>query len=346
MKPFTRERAEAALRDPKSREKLEAFRRLPPNVDTALVTRAVIALYDDGDGKDLWLFARNCRVLPPAAIRGSLAAVAKVPGAEGVFLQEAVPLELSDGELVKAWARALQALLDLNHSAAWGSAIRKTKFKAIAADPTLLRAAQTAVVASDDPPLELLAVLAIDASEASVDALLPVFSKGAADTRLELLKVHATRNESMKAMLEAVTARQAKKEQASPAVAFVSRALELEKPLDSVKVMVWLSSEQTNRNKVPAYQGSLSIDSSWSAWWSVSLTRVTDAIDYKTTSFGADETRHDDLGLGGSTIEGLPHWLARAARKLKIRWRRGSASGSLRGKKRDQFAAWLFSEVS
>jgi hypothetical protein len=68
MKPFSRERAEVALRDPKSKEAFEALRRLPPDVDAALVTLVVVDLFKTRVG----LFARNCRVLPAEAIRGAL----------------------------------------------------------------------------------------------------------------------------------------------------------------------------------------------------------------------------------------------------------------------------------
>jgi hypothetical protein len=244
---------------------------------------------------------------------------------------------------VKAWKRALQTLLDLEYGASWGSSIRKAKFKAIAADPTLLRAAQTAVVASQNPMMGLLAVLASDASEASIDALLPLFSKGAHDEQLDALKVHAKRTKPMKAMLEAVSSRIATKERANPAVTLVSQVLQLEKPLNSVKVIMYLSSEQTNSNGESLYEPILFIDSRWKDWWTISLVRVTDDYSGPGTDIRANTLQDDKLGLGGCTFEDLPDWLARAARKLKVTWRTDELWSSLRGQKRAQFIDWIYS---
>jgi hypothetical protein len=182
-------------------------------------------------------------------IRAALELLREEPrSAERIFLMEAVNADLGDAALVKAWAAALQWLLDLSLTYAWGSKQRKARFRALAASPVVVRAIQAAVVGvAEEAPIDMLAVLAIDASDASIDALLPVFSNGKRDSGLELLKVHATQNAAMQAMLTAVTSRRMKKEETSAAVSFIAQVLALDAPPKAVKCMVWLSSEQNNR---------------------------------------------------------------------------------------------------
>ncbi|MFT3709907.1 MAG: hypothetical protein QM817_19935 [Archangium sp.] len=350
MKPLSKEKAEEALRG-EGREgwkkKRDALQRLPADVDAELAAR--VALSQIGDGYNAgWGFGRACQRLPPHVIRRVVELLpAESQSAQRIFLREAMRGDQkNDAALVNAWVLALQSLLDLSLTYAWGSKQRKAKLKALAGHPQIVSAIQAAVVGSDGGTIDMLAVLAIDASDASIDALLPVFSKGDPYSRLEMLKVHATMNAAMTAMLEMVTKRRTSKEEASGAAAFVSKVLALDEPLKTVKCTVWLSSEQLNRSGVPLYQGTLVIDSKWDSWWSVAITQVTGAFEMKRTGFGASEDVDDELGLGHCTIHDLPKWLAAAAKKLKVKWNTDAvARGSLRGKKRDELTAWVFSGV-
>lgn len=347
-RPLARQEAEQRLRGEDWAAIRDALQRLPPDVDAKLAAREVLGQLGEGYGA-AWSFGRSCQRIPPHVIRECLRLLPKEPlSPERIFLREAVDAGLDDAALASAWVAALRALLDLSLTYGWGSKQRKARFKALAAQPTVVRAVQAAVVGTNDPTIDMLAVLAVDASEGSIDALLPVFAKGGADSRLEQLAVHATRNAAMTAMLETVSARRAKKEAASSAVAFTSTLLGLDPPLKSVHFRISLSCAESETGGVPLYQGSLSVDSRWDAWWSVHLTRVDRSMSMKSTHFGASgEDRADDLRVGTSqAIEELPAWVARAQKKLKITWNRGAlVSGSVRGKKRALLEQWLFSAL-
>jgi hypothetical protein len=178
--------------------------------------------------------------------------------------------------------------------------------------PHLLRAIQAAVVGTAAPPLDMLAVLAADGGDASVDALMPVFVGRDAEARLEKLAVHAAKTPAMAAMLQAVTVRRVKKEAASSAVAFVSEVLQLDEPLKAVKFTAYLASLESETGGVPLYQGSLTVDSRWDDWWRVELVRVDRemSMSMKRTSFGAGGPDEDQLGVGTSAIADLPQWVA------------------------------------
>jgi hypothetical protein len=64
----------------------------------------------------------------------------------------------------------------------------------------------------------------------------------------------------------------------------------------------------------------------------------------KHSSFGAGERAEDALRVGSSSLEELPTWVVKAGKKLGVTWNQDALfAGSLRGKKRDQVVAWLFS---
>ncbi|MBL8915262.1 MAG: hypothetical protein JNM17_31450 [Archangium sp.] len=347
MKPLPKEEAEKRLRGKDWPKKRDALKRLPPDVDAKLAAPLILEQLGEGYGA-AWIFGRHCQRIPPSVIRECLRLLPsheKTP--ERIFLREAVDADLPDAALRKAWATALVALLDLGLTYAWGSKQRKAKLKALAQQPVVLRAVQAAVVASEDPPIDMLAVLAIDASDASIDALMPTYAKGDTDSRLELLAVHATKNAAMTALLESVTRRREKKEEASSASQFFTKLLGVDPPLKSVKFSISLNCEESRTGNVPLYQGSLTVDSQWDAWWAMHLTRVDAAMKMETTRFGMDDTHSsDELKLGFCSIEDFPGWVAKAEKKLKVTWNRGAlVMGPIRGKKREQLVGWMFSRT-
>lgn len=345
MKPLPKEEAEKRLRGTDWPKKRDALKRLPPDVDAKLA--APLVLEQIGDGYNAaWIFGRHCQRLPVRVIRECLRLLPdEEQTPERIFLREAVDADLPDVALTKAWVTALLALLDLSLTYAWGSKQRKAKLKALAQQPVVVRAVQAAVVASEAPPIDMLAVLAIDASEASIDALMPTYARGDTDSRLEMLAVHATKNAAMTALLESVTSRREKKEEASSATQFFSTLLGVTPPLKSVKFMLYLSCAESRTGNVPLYQGSLSVDSKWDSWWALHLTRVDGSMKMETTNFGAsDKHSRDDLKLGSCSIDEFPAWVAKTEKKLKITWnRKALVSGPIRGKKRDQLVDWMFS---
>lgn len=343
-KPLEKKEAETRLRAKDWTTLRAALQRLPGDVDAALAGRVVLEQLGTGHYA-AWTFGRHCQRVPPHVIREVLrllSADSSTP--ERLFLREAVDSRLLDAALTRAWVLALESLLDLSLTYSWGSRQRRERFKALAKNPLVVSAIQAAVVGSEDPPIDMLAVLAVEGSDASIDALLPVFSKGDADSRLEKLAVHAAKTPAMRAMLEAITSRRVKKEAGSSAVAFVSNVLGLAEPLEAVKFRIYLSSVESETGGVPLIQGSLSVDSKRDQWWSVELTRVDREMSMKHSSFGVGERAEDALRVGKSSLEELPTWVVKAGKKLAVTWNRDAFfSGSLRGKKRDQVVAWLFS---
>jgi len=204
MKRLSREEAERQLRGARS----EVLQRLPEDVDPELAAEVALALVTSHEFNPTWLFARRCRKLPPPVIRALLAKLPSVTPRRwwAVFLQEAVRDEGDDAQLSAHFLSALDALLDLQTTYAWGSKQRRAKLKALAVSPRFLAAVQAAVVGDEAAPLDLLAVLAADGSEPSIDALMPALSRAHAEQselldRLEHLETHAARTPAMETLL-------------------------------------------------------------------------------------------------------------------------------------------------
>lgn len=87
-----------------------------------------------------------------------------------------------------SWRAAVNALKAFGAFYTWGSKPKRERLTAIAKQPRLLAAVQTAAVGASEVPDEYLAVLAIDGSDASLDALFPHFDAAMKDpTRLDAL---------------------------------------------------------------------------------------------------------------------------------------------------------------
>jgi hypothetical protein len=333
-KALSREQAEAALREPKGF--VEALRRPPDDVSVPLAAKVAHQLLKDRG----WAFARSCQRLPRSVIVELLSLIAEdPPTAERIFLREFVKAESES--LTEDWSLALRTLLDLDTTYAWGSKQRRAKLKAVASNPRALAAVQAAVVGAPVRRRDMLAVLAIDGSDASVDALMPVFTSAQADSWLADLETHAAKTPAIEALLASVSARREKKERESPALVFAAKALGL--VVSSLKVRLSLTSRELNLSRVPALQGSLVIDSGRDDWWSIFVTSVGDRT--ALTTFSSAAVTRDDLELGRCALEDFPEWLATAQKKLKCQFEVREPRGSLRGKKRTQFADWAFQRI-
>ena len=134
-------------------------------------------------GTSTWKLGRVGRRFPPPVIREIVTRLAADSTLLAIFVRQVVlegapGIPAGDERLAARWTKALDALLDLDTTYAWGSKERRAKLAAIARDPELLAAVQ-AVAVGGEASLDMLAVLAIDGSEASADALLPVFTRAA-----------------------------------------------------------------------------------------------------------------------------------------------------------------------
>jgi hypothetical protein len=336
-RPLTRAQAHEALA---GKTWLDALRRLPADVDPALVVDRVLSFLD-GRGSGVWHVARRCQSLPVPVITLLLERLAEGPQTSAkVFLREFMG---GSTALAEDWAQALKVLLDLE-AYAWGSKQKRLKLEGVAKNPRALAAVQAAVVGSSPAPLVMLAVLALDGSEVSSDALMPVFAGAQEDERLARLKTYAAKTPAMQTLLGSVAHRREEKERQSPALDFAREVLGLE--LARLDVDLSVSSRELNGSNVPRYQGSLRVDSGHEHWWSMGLSRVTTSGEITSTRFGPGGARQDALELGAVALEQLPDWLARAQKTFSVRFNTEvEPRGSLRGKKRALFADWLFQRI-
>lgn len=346
---------------PRWRDFVRLLRETTEGDDVTPLARALVGVVGNG-----FMLGRHCKKLPPAIIRALVAqpippempAWARVDERLAtlrnlVFVKELVPAAGDDAAVTAAWQAALQALLDLQTTYAWGSKQRRQKVAAVAASPSLLAAVQTAVVACSSAPggeggrsADWLAVLVADGSEASADAIMPYFHRAITDgTGLELLerlRTHAADTPPNRAMLAAVEERLARRSATSPALALAPLF-----GLDADARELWLhlrfSSVEHNRAHVPLIQASLQVDSRARDWMALHVARVQDAGSITRTSFNQEKVWGDDLELGTAPLLELPGYVARAASKLGIAWDWDGAyvRTGLRGDKRAAIVSWL-----
>lgn len=277
-------------------------------------------------------FARSTESFTEEAIRPVLAALVKARPDDPavIFLQSA----LDERDLVRSWKDAVNALKIFGSLYAWGSKPKREKLGAIAKKPRLLAATQAAASTGKPVPDEYLAVLVLDGSDESVDALLPHFDRAMKDPArldaLERLRTYARRTPALDALLTRVDAKLAERTKTSP-VLLLARRLGIARG-DRFRVDVQLQGARRAHFAV-------SLDSDAPRHFLVRL--QAGQVDER-TSFDGDALRHDTLGLGACTLEELPAWLTRAERKLGLTLDRDAARAThLRGQRLTTFLAWL-----
>jgi hypothetical protein len=334
-KRLTKAAAEKALRQ-RGDALEEALRLLPDDVDPQLAARGALRLADTSPDT----FARACRWLRAPVIRAVLEGLAGDRRYHAVLLKELVHPGREDAALEAEWKAAVQALLDLDTLAGWGTKAKKARFAALAADPSLLPAVQAVVGACEDVPQDMLGVLATDASEASVDALLPHFERAARGRGQDLdlvaaLRVHARPSPALDALLARAEARRGERLQRSP-------ALELARTL-GLGALKAFRLEAKLLSVGPHFCAQLLVDSRQASWFSVGVYAV-GREDGRVTSFTAEGLESDGLKLGACRPEELPAWLGRAARKLRRPWSHGMSftATNVRGAKEEALLKWLW----
>ncbi|WP_141588791.1 hypothetical protein [Myxococcus sp. AB056] len=342
---------ESILRAP-VRQNWEQFTKtlktLPADVDPDIASHAALSLIH-GQPASLWSFGRNCQQLPAPVIRALLGRLEADSRPYAYFLREAVPQEASDEELRATWKAALQGLLDLETTYAWGSKQRKAKFQALANTPSLLQAIQTAVVACEQVSLDMLAVLTVDASDASVDALIPhveraVQSQGWELDRLEDLRKHARSTPVMDDLFARMEALLQGRRARSPALD-LARHLGFGE-LDAIWFRTYFLAGDTHAANSLVHHCNINVDSRSPRWFSVWQTSRMDGLDrnaWSDTHFDNEKLHKDIQGLGACELMQLPDWVARTARRLGAAWNISDSAlmTNLRGKKRARLAEWL-----
>ena len=316
------------------------LRTLPSTATTSLAVAAVLRLIDHPN----WL-ATSCSRLPVAVIRGVLDAM--VPGHNHLFLRLAVFTEAKAADVKAAWTRAIGALHDLASTEEWDTPARRETLAALAGDPLVLYAVQGLVAHVAEVTLGMLAVLAIDGSDASVDALIPHLDPalGEGDARLEklaMLRSCVKRTPVLDALFVELDAGLAARRSTSPALALG--------PVIGVghHDVLWfrfmlLSSERNGLN-VPKVQGNVRIDSRDDPWFSVWVSTVAGSHDRdgdRTTRFDERSIALDQLELGRCEPAELPLWLARVADQLEIQWQRFVPQSNLPAAHGRELSSWL-----
>lgn len=340
-KPMSRVEAEAALRSD-GRAQHEALLRLPPDADPQLVAKALLGFR----GRSWWAFARNARKLTAPMIDAVLAGLEEDRSAPSVFLREVVRSAMPSVSLVEAWDVAIEGYLSLDSTYAWGSKQRRAKFADLARDPRTLAGCQAAAAGCADASTSMLAVLATDASDASIDALMPHFVGAQAEgdgrlDRLERLKTHARDTDGMRAMLAEIERALGVRNAASPALALAGPL-----GLGDVKELwfsVFLGSREHTAHRVPRFQAHVDVDSRSDVWFTVHVSELSGVGASGGISFNVRQVWRDTFGVGPCEARDLPGWLARVAGMHGIDWDFAGASvrTGLRGKKRDAVLRWL-----
>ena len=259
-------------------------------------------------------FAWACKAQTPREIRKTLAFVSRAAAkptralnCAAVFLNAMVDAT-SDQSLVTTWREALAALDDIQKYP-FDATKRRNKLRDIARNQRILTAWQTAAVGVTFLPDAVLALLIIDASEASLDALLPHFERARLDAEVlssfEVMARYETpRTTSLFARLRADAAT---KRAASPVLAFGERFGLAKNGRFKLSLSV-LAKKPAKRFTWDFIE--LRFDSNDEPGFSLSTGQQT-----RTPTSSSSWSR-----LVRSTLEGLPRAIATLARKGKLEW--------------------------
>jgi hypothetical protein len=245
-----------------------------------------------------------------------------------VFLKLAVPADAKAGVLKAAWQEAVEALRDLADTKhPIDTETRRDQLTAIAKEPLLLHGIQGVAANTAEVPVEMLVVLAIDGTDASIDALIPHLdlALGSRDIRLERLatvRPFVRETPALATLFAELDAALAARRSTSPALAFGAAIAANKQPTFWFSFL--LHSNTRHEIGVPVIQGSVRIDSREEPWFRVEVSKVHGSPDRtkdQVTRF--DETQLvDELGLGRCDPAELPKWLAKAAKALAVQWNR------------------------
>lgn len=276
----------------------------------------------------------SCRKLPDAAVPLLLEVL---DGPERVFLDSFAQGPVRGEHVREAGDRIAQ--LDLVLTTRQGSA----RLAALVREPRMVEAAQATVASAGLGVAKLLPVLAHDASEASLDALLPLVHAATRgdcpglDVLEEGLRPYArgaVQQEVLPLLARAVSTRAA----GTPLQAF-SRALGL--PTGDFQFSATVESRETAVGLMRRASLSLQLDS----------TRVPHVRVFVVDRKGPNPTgwRCDDFVCQGrlslpalESLAALPEWKVAVAKKLRVRWDAPRlVKSSLRGNARERLVAWL-----
>lgn len=248
--------------------------------------------------------------------------------AASIFLRAAVD-DATDETLLTTWRAAVNALKVFESQYAWGSKEKASRLRDVQSDARLLEASRAAAVGSQVVPLELLAVLALDGSEASADALLPHVERALTDEAqlepLSRLGRYAAKTKAMTSLMALITDRLEAARTASP-------VMELAKSLG-------LASG-------PRFRVDVRVVGEGNTGFTLSLDSARPGPAFRGWVDTGQRTKHRMLNLeDGTTVCALPElptWLRSAAKDLGTSWKFETVSAQhLRGPRLKAFLSWL-----
>jgi hypothetical protein len=246
--------------------------------------------------------------------------------AASVFLRVAVD-DTTDEALLATWRTAVNALKVFESQYAWGSKEKAAKVMELRKNERLVEAARAAAVGSTVVPLELLAVLALEGSEMSADAMLPHVERALKDEAqlepLSRLSRYAAKTKAMTSLMALIDGR--------------LNAARTSAPANDLAKALGIASGNRFRVEVRvAGTGNRFF------WISIDSDRPGPAF---CGGVGGERTstqlHHEDGSTECSLVE-LPAYLRQAAKKLDTTWEfRNASTRHLRGKRLATFLAWL-----
>lgn len=233
-----------------------------------------------------------------------------------------------------SWKFAVNALKTIEAQGSWGSKVKRTRLTAVAREPRVLAGAQAAAVGAARVPAEYLAVLAIDGSDASIDALIPHFDAARKDpTRLDelsQLSIFAKDTPALKQLIARAKEQLDVRSNTGPSLQ-LARELGIAgqgrfrvhvrgagAPDDETSFDLLLDSESPDDFRIYVY------------------------LKGRRTTFSAGHLREDDLNAGRCELPALPKWLADRQTSLATRWNQETIwTAYLKGKRLQIFLDWL-----
>lgn len=310
---------------------------LPPGTNPRLAAAATLDLFSAIP----WKLCRFAQALPDDVVQLVLRKLDD-EHAEAPFLRALT----RDDDVKTTWADALEGVAALNTTYAWGSKKHLEKLRSVVKRRDWLEAVQVAVVATKAPREDFLGVLALDGSEASVDALLPHFDAAmkAGDEGLDQLaklKKYAAATPAMKALVTSAETARSKRNTTSPALGFAQLL-----GLGDLKAFSWGQFVRVADAKKREVELSLDVDSKSGPWFSVHVARATEHPKYRleVTAFNSSrKAERDELKLGRCEPHGLPAFVARVQRKLGVNWKLAKTTPftNVKGDKAKRLTAWL-----
>lgn len=304
----------------------------PPDANPRVVASAVVDCLEwplifqsvsnlsDGVWREVMKrLSRNRRAMGPAA----------------AFLMEATR-GTSDEALADACRAAVDASLTLTSLKRFTSARARRTLADLAARPEILRACQALVVADPMARLSMVAVVVLDGSTESLDALIQFmqFEPPEKPCR-ELAKLVPATSEVARLLL-------APRQPEASAAAF-SKSLGFE--VGHAKVDVWLESVRADGGE-GRLAASFTLDPAASSWWWVWVERAHRRSLFEsegTVTFGSEGVGDDELnGKPPSAVEQVPAWLAAFGQRNKVTWRlEQRVEGRLSPKGKARLVEWL-----